>query len=78
MLTAKEWRLKKKMNEENKKCPCDTVRELEKKVEEQKDKLAKGETQFAVINTKLNLIMGVLGTVGAALVGIIVKMMMTV
>ncbi len=64
------------MNEENKKCPCDTVRELEKKVEEQKDKLAKGETQFAVINTKLNLIMGVLGTVGAALVGIIVKMMM--
>ena len=53
-------------------------RELEKKVEEQKDKLAKGETQFAVINTKLNLIMGVLGTVGAALVGIIVKMMISV
>ena len=65
------------MNEENKKCPCDTVRELEKKVEEQKDKLAKGEKQFAVINTKLNIIMGVLGTVGAALVGIIVKMMIS-
>ena len=76
MLTEKERRAKRTMNEENKKCPCDTVRELEKKVEEQKDKLAKGETQFAVINTKLNLIMGVLGTVGAALVGIIVKMMM--
>ena len=76
-MTPREWRLKKKRNEENKKCPCDTVRELEKKVEEQKDKLAKGETQFAVINTKLNLIMGVLGTVGAALVGIIVKMMIS-
>lgn len=61
---------------DEKKCPCQMVLDLEKKVEEQKDKLAKGETQFAVINTKLNLIMGVLGTVGAALVGIIVKMMM--
>ncbi len=77
-MTPREWRLKKKMNEENKKCPCDTVRELEKQVDEQRSQLAKGETQFAVINTKLNLIMGVLGTVGAALVGIIVKMMISV
>lgn len=66
------------MNEENKKCPCDTVRDLEKKVEEQKDQLADGTTQFAVINTKLNLIMGVLGTIGAALVAVIVKMIMGV
>lgn len=65
-------------NEENKQCPCQTVKDLEKQVDEQRSQLAKGETQFAVINTKLNLIMGVLGTVGAALVGIIVKMMMTV
>lgn len=66
------------MNEENKKCPCDTVKELEKQVDEQRSQLAKGETQFAVINTKLNLIMGVLGTVGAALVGIVIKLMMGV
>ena len=63
---------------EEKKCPCDTVRDLEKKVEEQKDQLADGTTQFAVINTKLNLIMGVLGTIGAALVAVIVKMIMGV
>lgn len=62
--------------EENKKCPCDAVIELEKKIEKQTADLYKGETQFAVINTKLNLIMGVLGTVGATLVGIIIKIMM--
>lgn len=60
---------------DEKKCPCQTVLDLEKQVDEQRSQLAKGETQFAVINTKLNLIMGVLGTVGAALVGIILKMM---
>lgn len=64
-------------NEENKQCPCQTVKDLEKQVDEQRSQLAKGETQFAVINTKLNLIMGVLGTVGASLVGIIIKLMMS-
>lgn len=64
------------MSEENKQCPCQTVKDLEKQVEEQRSQLAKGETQFAVINTKLNLIMGVLGTVGAALVGVVIKLMM--
>ena len=66
------------MNEESKKCPCDTVKELEKRVEDQKDKLANGTTQFAVINTKLNLIMAVMGAIGTALVGVIVKMLMGV
>ena len=66
------------MNEENKQCPCQTVKDLEKQVDEQRSQLAKGETQFAVINTKLTLIMGVLGTVGAALAGIVIKLMMAV
>ncbi|MGN0653739.1 MAG: hypothetical protein ACI4KD_02340 [Oscillospiraceae bacterium] len=65
------------MNNEEKVCPCQTVKDLEKQVDEQRSQLAKGETQFAVINTKLNLIMGVLGTVGASLVGIIIKLMMS-
>lgn len=65
------------MNNEEKNCPCQTVKDLEKQVDEQRKQLAKGETQFAVINTKLNLIMGVLGTVGASLVGIIIKLMMS-
>ena len=60
--------------ENEKKCPCETVIALERQVDDQRTQLAKGETQFAVINTKLNLIMGALGTVGAALVGVVVKL----
>lgn len=59
---------------EAKSCPCDTVRELEKIVDSQRTQLAKGETQFAVINTKLNLIMWVLSAVGVAVIGVVVKM----
>lgn len=59
---------------EEKKCPCDTVLKLQEIVDEQRNQLAKGETQFAVINTKLNLIIGALSSVGVALVGVVVKM----
>lgn len=62
--------------EETKSCPCDTVRELEKIVDNQRNQLAKGETQFAVINTKLNLIMWVLSAVGVAVIGVMVKMIL--
>lgn len=61
---------------DEKKCPCEAVRMLEKQVEEQRTQLAKADTQFAVILTKLNLIMGILGTVGATLAGIIIKMIL--
>lgn len=64
------------MSEERKNCPCEAVRMLEKQVEEQRTQLAKADTQFAVILTKLNLIMGILGTVGATLAGIIIKMIL--
>ncbi len=59
---------------DEKKCPCETVIKLRDKVEEQEKQLAKGETQFAVINTKLNLIMWVLATVGAAVIGVAIKL----
>lgn len=62
--------------EETKSCPCETVRELEKTVDRQRTQLAKGETQFAVINTKLNLIMWVLSAVGVAVIGVVVKLIM--
>lgn len=64
------------MPEEKKNCPCEAVRMLEKQVEEQRVQLAKADTQFAVILTKLNLIMGIVGTVGATLAGIIIKMIL--
>ena len=59
---------------DEKKCPCDTVLKLQEIVDEQRNQLAKGETQFAVINTKLNLIMWVLSAVGVAVIGVVVKM----
>lgn len=60
--------------EENKKCPCQTVLELERQVDSQRTQLCKGETQFAVINTKLNLIMWVGATIAASVIGVIIKL----
>ncbi len=57
-----------------KSCPCKAMEDLQKKVDDQEKQLAKGETQFAVINTKLNLIMWVLATVGAAVIGVAIKL----
>ncbi len=57
-----------------KSCPCEAMKDLQKKVDDQEKQLAKGETQFAVINTKLNLIMWVLATVGAAVIGVAIKL----
>lgn len=62
---------------DEKRCPCETVTKLQNKVDEQEKQLAKGETQFAVINTKLNLIMWVLATVGAAVIGVAIKLVST-
>ena len=53
---------------------CDVLKELEKRVDGHDDRLAKGDTNFAVVNVKLNLILGVLSAVGVALAGVIVKM----
>lgn len=60
---------------ENKNCPCEIVKELEKKVEDQKERLNKGSVEFATINTKLNMLMAILGAIGTAVVGLVVKMM---
>ena len=62
------------MGEKEKQCPCDAVIELEKIVDIQRDKLAQNDTQFAVINTKLNLIMWVLSAVGIAVISMVIKM----
>ena len=53
---------------------CDALKELEKRVDDHDDRLAKGDTNFAVVNVKLNLILGVLSAVGAALAGVLLKM----
>ncbi|MCI9626540.1 MAG: hypothetical protein HFI90_07130 [Clostridia bacterium] len=56
------------------KCPCDAVIELQKIVAEHEHQLNDGRVQFAVINTKLNIVLGVITTVGVALCGVIIKM----
>lgn len=65
---------------EEKNCPCEAVKELTKIVEAHNDRLEKherrlsdGNTNFAVINTKLNFMLAVLSTVGVAVAGVLVK-----
>lgn len=68
-----------------KECPgCERLQKLEDRVlldemkaaEEAKktdERLARGDTQFAVINTKLSAILWGIGIIGAALIGVLVK-----
>ena len=51
----------------------DRIKKLEDKVEEHEAKLSENKAQFAVITTKLNMIMGILASIGAGLVGIILN-----
>lgn len=53
---------------------CDALKELEKRVDDHDDRLAKVDTNFAVVNVKLNLIIGIMSAVGVALAGVVVKM----
>ena len=50
------------------------IKKLEYKVEEHEEKLSENKAQFAVITTKLNMIMGILTSIGAGLVGIILNL----
>lgn len=59
-------------------CPCEAVRKLEKIVERHDRRLDEGNVQFAVISTKLNIIMAVVGAVGVALAGSIVALIFRV
>ena len=69
--------------DERKDCPCEAVRHLAEIVEKQEERLEKhekrlsdGTTNFAVINTKLNFMLAVLGTIGVAVAGVLVKMIL--
>lgn len=63
---------------EKNECPCEAVRKLEKIVERHDKRLDDGNVQFAVISTKLNIIMAVVGAVGVALAGSIVALIFRV
>lgn len=53
---------------------CKALEELTKRVDDHDDRLAKSDTNFAVVNVKLNLVIGILSTIGVAIAGVIVKM----
>lgn len=55
-------------------CPCTKCLELEEYIKKHEEQLHKGDTTFAVINTKLNIVLGVLAAVGTALCGVMAKM----
>lgn len=69
------------MNDERN-CPCEAVRELkeivaghEQHLQKHDEQLIHGTTNFAVINTKLNIVLGVLAVVGTTVCGVVIKMM---
>lgn len=51
-----------------------TRKECDKEMDEVKEVMADNKAQFAVITTKLSLIMWILGAVGSGVVGILIKM----
>ena len=58
--------------------PCESLRALEQKVDgqfrEYDGRLGDGEVSFAVIKTKLNLILGILAAIGGCLVPVLLNL----
>lgn len=52
-----------------------TQKEIEDMLQRHEDRLNAIDVAYAKIETKLNLILGVLTTIGAAFAGVIIKMM---
>ena len=48
---------------------------LEKRIISLEDRMAKKDTEFAVINTKLSAILWGVGVIGTALIGVLVKLL---
>ena len=51
------------------------IRRLDERVTELENRLAEKDVQFAVINTKLSAILWGVGVIGAALIGVLIKML---
>lgn len=50
-------------------------KDLEDRVKSLEDRMAKKDTEFAVINTKLSAILWGVGVTGTALIGVLIKML---
>jgi len=51
---------------------------LEKRIVSLEDRMAKKDTEFAVINTKLSAILWGVGVTGTALIGVLIKLLFKV
>lgn len=51
------------------------MEKLAERVKDLEDRMAKKDTEFAVINTKLSAILWGIGVVGTATIGMLVKML---
>ena len=51
------------------------IRDLEERVKSLENRMAQKDTEFAVINTKLSAILWGVGVTGAALIGVLIKML---
>lgn len=51
------------------------LKELEDRVKSLENRMAQKDTEFAVINTKLSAILWGVGVTGAALIGVLIKML---
>lgn len=51
---------------------------LEERVTNLEDRMAKKDTEFAVINTKLSAILWGVGVIGTAMIGVLIKMLFNV
>ena len=52
-----------------------SIETLEDRIKSLEDRMAEKDTEFAVINTKLSAILWGVGVIGAALIGVLVKML---
>lgn len=52
---------------------CDRVDRLESRIAVCEARTAAHDTNYAVINTKLNLLLWIVGAIGTALIGVLVK-----
>ena len=52
----------------------DEFERLQNRVKDLEDKMAEKDVEFAIINTKLSAILWGLGVVGAAVIGVLVKL----
>lgn len=54
------------------------ISELKERVKNLEERMAKKDTEFAVINTKLSAILWGVGVIGTAMIGVLIKLIFKV